>query len=112
MPELGAVVDRIRSKNAGPFWVTIDVFCGDGETFAAVCAALDTDAVADRFGVAADAIRRFEIADLAVLKLSLPRPAIQGTPEDRDMHGAGWAALLAEMPIRLMTGSRRESPGG
>jgi len=25
---LGDKVKKIRSKNAGPFWITIDIFCG------------------------------------------------------------------------------------
>ena len=29
-----------------------------------------------------------------VLKFSLPRPNIQGTPADSDMHGAALGALL------------------
>ena len=37
---------------------------------------------------------RFEIDDLMVLKFSLPRPNIQGTPADSDMHGAALGALL------------------
>ena len=28
MPKLGERVLRVRSKNAGPFWVTVDIFCG------------------------------------------------------------------------------------
>jgi hypothetical protein len=33
------------------------------------------------------------------VKLSLPRPAVQGTVNDRDMHGAALAALVAEINI-------------
>jgi len=29
MAKLGAVVEKVRSKNAGPFWLTIDIFCDD-----------------------------------------------------------------------------------
>ena len=32
MYELGSIVKNIRSKNAGPFWVTIDIFCLDAES--------------------------------------------------------------------------------
>ena len=24
---------KVRSKNAGPFWVTVDVFCGGGPAY-------------------------------------------------------------------------------
>lgn len=34
MTTLGEQVVTVRSKNAGPFWLTIDIFCGDPDTFA------------------------------------------------------------------------------
>ncbi|MFN3642741.1 MAG: DUF4387 family protein [Gemmobacter sp.] len=96
---LGDRVLKVRSKNAGPFWVTIDVFCGDAARFAEVAARLDTARVAALYGLAPDALRRFDIADLSVVKFSLPRPVVQGAPEDRDMHGAAWACLLEEAAL-------------
>ena len=33
MPRLGDRVLKVRSKNAGPFWVTVDVFCGTPDVF-------------------------------------------------------------------------------
>ncbi|WP_343080438.1 DUF4387 family protein [Ostreiculturibacter nitratireducens] len=99
MAELGKIVEKVRSKNAGPFWLTIDIFCGSSEVFERVSAGLPTERVAALFGVSPDALRRFDIPSLDVVKFSLPRPVIQGTRADRDMHGAGWAVLLEEMDI-------------
>ena len=96
---LADLVPKVRSKNAGPFWLTIDVFCGDPATFARVVAALDTAAVADLYGAEPGVVKRFDIAELNVVKFSLPRPTVQGSPQDRDMHGAQWAHLLAEMDL-------------
>ncbi len=98
MAELGSIVEKVRSKNAGPFWLTIDVFCGNSDAFARV-AALSTARVAALFGVDEAAMKRFDIADLNVVKFSVPRPVIQGTRADRDMHGAAWGCLLAELPL-------------
>lgn len=98
MAELGQIVEKVRSKNAGPFWLTIDIFCGTAAAFDRVCQ-VPTARVAALFGVAEDQIRRFDIADLAVVKFSLPRPVVQGTRADRDMHGAAWAVLLEEMTV-------------
>ena len=36
------LVREIRSKNAGPFWVTIDVFCRDAAAFEIVRSRLET----------------------------------------------------------------------
>lgn len=99
MPELGAIVAKVRSKNAGPFWLTIDIFCGNRDVFDRISTGLDTARVAALYGTGLEDMKRFDIADLNVVKFSLPRPAIQGTRGDRDMHGAAWAVLLEELPI-------------
>lgn len=99
MAVLGSKVAKIRSKNAGPFWLTVDVFCHDRANFDWACGAVDTHAVARLFGVNTQDIKRFDIADLNVIKLSLPRPNVQGTRADRDMHGASFACLLEEMDV-------------
>jgi uncharacterized protein DUF4387 len=99
MAELGDLVEKVRSKNAGPFWLTIDVFCGSPEVFRRVSAALKTAEVARLFCVRADTMKRFDIDSLNVVKFSLPRPVVQGTRRDRDMHGAQWANLLAELTL-------------
>ena len=95
MPPLSEVATRIRSKNAGPFWLTIDIFC-DRASYARV-AAIPTEAFAARLGGAT--LTRFDLPDLHVVKLSLPRPQAQGSVGDRDMHGAGFAAVLADLPV-------------
>ena len=67
------------------------------EAFDQVCAIADSARVAARLGASIEDLKRFEIADLRVLKFSLPRPQIQGTRFDRDMHGASFANLLADL---------------
>ena len=99
MSQLGDLVQKVRSKNAGPFWLTIDIFCGSEAVFDMVCDRLDTSKVAARLGADADTLKRFDITALNVIKISLPRPSVQGAVDDRDMHGASWAALIAEMDI-------------
>lgn len=92
-------VQKVRSKNAGPFWLTIDIFCGTDEAYELVVRKLSTAQVAKVFDTSAQNLKRFDIADLNVVKFSLPRPEIQGSIRDRDMHGASWAALLSEVEI-------------
>lgn len=97
MPNLFDFVESVRSKNAGPFWLTVDIFCNDLVGFRALSAALDTQAVADRLGQPLSALKRFDIEDLAVIKISFPRPDTQGTIQDRDMHGAAMGVLIKEL---------------
>lgn len=99
MAELGSIVEKVRSKNAGPFWLTIDIFCGSPEAFERVSKGVSTDRVARLFKTETETLKRFDIPSLNVVKFSMPRPAVQGTLADRDMHGASWAALLSEMEL-------------
>ncbi|MEO1562932.1 MAG: DUF4387 family protein [Pseudomonadota bacterium] len=99
MPRLGALVDKVRSKNAGPFWVTVDIFCKQDGSFERICESLSTQAVAALYQVKPEDTLRFDIPSLDVIKFSFPRPNFQGTRFDRDMHGAAIACLLEEFEI-------------
>ena len=99
MPKLNDVVLKVRSKNAGPFWVTIDVFCGSDEAYEKVTKEVSTEQVATLFQQPTSTLKRFDIPYLKVVKFSLPRPIVQGSRFDRDMHGAQWAVLLAEYEL-------------
>lgn len=99
MPEIGRIADKVRSKNAGPFWLTIDIFAGSPDAFRQIRDGLSTDRVATALRVAPETIKRFDIEALNVIKISLPRPVVQGHVTDRDMHGAAWAAVIAELDI-------------
>ena len=99
MTKLGDIAQKVRSKNAGPFWLTLDIFCGTPDVFDVVCQRLHTVKVAEVLGADSQTLKRFDISQLCVIKISLPRPHIQGHIHDRDMHGASYAALLAELEI-------------
>jgi len=99
MSTVADIVVKVRSKNAGPFWLTVDIFCGTAEAFQQVTQSLSTDRVAAAFQADVGTIKRFDIDMLNVVKFSLPRPVIQGDIADRDMHGAGWAPLIAELSL-------------
>ena len=99
MTALKDIAEKVRSKNAGPFWLTLDIFCGSEAAFCRISKGLDTAKVAQLFKADPAALKRFDIPDLNVVKFSLPRPAIQGTREDRDMHGASFAVLLNDVQL-------------
>jgi hypothetical protein len=99
MAELRALAAKLRSKNAGPFWLTIDIFCGTPEAYNRISTGLSTARVAQVFDTNTQELKRFDIPSLNVVKFSLPRPQVQGAIDDRDMHGASWAALLGEVDI-------------
>jgi len=94
---LGEKVKKIRSKNAGPFWITIDIFCGNKKIYKEVCNKLKNSEIINLLMISEQQLKRFEIDDLNVIKFSFPRKIIQGDIFDRDMHGAQLAVLLSEM---------------
>ncbi|MDH3281963.1 MAG: DUF4387 domain-containing protein, partial [Gammaproteobacteria bacterium] len=79
MAKLGDVAQKVRSKNAGPFWVTIDIFCGTEAAFRSVERGLSTEALAKVLGQPSQVLKRFAMPDLNVVKISLPRPQVQGS---------------------------------
>ncbi|MDR1431087.1 MAG: DUF4387 domain-containing protein [Propionibacteriaceae bacterium] len=84
---LADVATQIRAKNAGPFWLTLDVFLPDAAAFAELLGkALTAEKVAALYHVAAADVSIYPMADLNVVKISMPRPFVQGSFEDRDMH--------------------------
>ena len=99
MPDVRDIAEKVRSKNAGPFWLTIDIFCGTSEAFQRISDGLDTGEVAAALDTPSQTLKRFDIADLNVIKLSIPRPSVQGDITDRDMHGAAIANVVAELPV-------------
>ena len=99
MSLLGVKVKKIRSKNAGPFWITIDIFCGSKEIFKEVKENLDNIKIVKLFKIPGQTLKRFEIDSLNVIKFSFPRKIIQGHIHDRDMHGAQLAVLLSEIDL-------------
>lgn len=98
MPEIAEVCRHIRSKNAGPFWITVDFFFKDAAAFAAYAEApaLQSPALAERLGTGAAQIKRHALPDLQVLKISYPRAVPQGGRLERDMHGG-------QQYVRLLT---------
>ncbi|MFT4701001.1 MAG: hypothetical protein ACI9ND_001144 [Yoonia sp.] len=99
MSTVADIAVKVRSKNAGPFWLTVDIFCGTPQAYAQITESLSTERVAAAFQTDAATLKRFDIKSLNVIKFSLPRPVIQGDIADRDMHGAGWAPLIAEIAL-------------
>jgi hypothetical protein len=101
MPKLSEVCRHIRSKNAGPYWITVDLFFADEGAFSkyAEASVISPEAIASRFGVAVDQVKRFAVPELAVVKFSYPRPKPQGGAYERDMHGGQQYVRLLDVEL-------------
>ncbi|MGB0751338.1 MAG: DUF4387 domain-containing protein [Gammaproteobacteria bacterium] len=101
MKALGDIASIIRSKNAGPFIVTFDIFFDDEKTFEAVKAAglINRASVCERYGVSDNELLGFDFYSFArAIKFSLRRPVSAGGPSDSDVYGAQQHAPLVDMP--------------
>ena len=86
----------IRSKNAGPATLTFDIFLRDTASFERAVRApgLAPAAIARAYHCTEQAVERFDLPSLNVIKISLPRRVIAGTPGDGDVYGAQQHAPL------------------
>jgi hypothetical protein len=92
---------EVRSKNAGPFWVTMELFMKDSTGYAIVAdpGFLDAARIAGLYGIPVQTIQIFRIPQLNVVKISFPRPVVQGSLRDRDIHAGQHHVPLALMPL-------------
>jgi uncharacterized protein DUF4387 len=99
---LSELASLIRSKNAGPFWITLDVFFATDENYqrAAAPGVLTEQAIAELYHVPGSQVHLFRLPDIRVIKASFPRPVVQGGFTDRDMHSGQQHVPLRNLPIR------------
>jgi len=98
---LGALARVIRSKNAGPTRLTIDLMFDDAETCARAAAApgLAVAAVAARYGVASASVRVIRYPPAHAIKIVIDRPTLAGAPGDRDVYGAQQHGPLLDVAL-------------
>lgn len=101
MPKLNDVCRYVRSKAAGPFWITVDLFFDSADSFAAYreSPGLSADCVAARLRLRPETVKRIEVPDLAVIKYSYPRDRPQGGVFERDMHGGQQFSPLLDIEL-------------
>ena len=80
----------IRSKNAGPTTLSLDLMFEDDARFQQALAspALTAAALAPLYGVPPDSVQVIAYAPAFAIKIVLPRKVIAGAPGDRDVYGA------------------------
>jgi hypothetical protein len=96
---LGDLALQVRSKNAGPFWMTLEAFMPDEETYRIADALITEALICGLYHLAPDAVQIFRIPALNVVKVSFPRPLAQGSLHDRDMHAGQHHVPLASLPV-------------
>ncbi len=98
LAELASVV---RSKNAGPLHVTLDLMFADAAGFerAATSQALSASAVAGYYGMQAADVAVIPYPAAHAIKIVLDRPVVAGSPGDTDVYGAQQHRPLLEVML-------------
>jgi len=98
---LSSLTRVIRSKNAGPTLLTLDILFKDVEGYdqAAGSDQLSCAAVAQRYGVAEADVQRYLLPAILAIKFSLPRRVCAGDPGDSDVYGAQQHAPLLAVQL-------------
>lgn len=91
----------IRSKNAGPLHVTVDLMFEDAAGYRAALASpsLTREAVARRYGVAPETLQIIPYEAALAIKVVIDRPIVAGSPGDRDVYGAQQHRPLLEVVL-------------
>ena len=98
--ELRELCDIIRSKQAGPYRLTFDLFFRTLEVYQLAKDSLNAARIAAIYGQHEDQITDFVFYDPAhALKITMHRPRVSGDPGDGDVYGCQQHAPL--LTIRL-----------
>ena len=100
-PNLGDLAEQVRAKNAGPFWITLDVFFRNAQDYEFVTGSgiLSPQLIGRLYQVDSASVKYFELPVLRVVKISFPRPVTAGSFEDRDLHGGQQHVPLAAVAL-------------
>jgi hypothetical protein len=101
MTPLGRLAKLIRSKNAGPFMLTIDIMFDDPGPYRAVVASgvVNARRIAELYGLAERDVAVYEVDAALAIKVSFPRPVPSGSIHDADVFGGQQFAPLVTLEV-------------
>lgn len=99
--KLTDVARVIRSKNAGPTTLTLDLMFDGEASYQLACRspALAPVAIAAMYGVPCERVAVMPYPAALAIKISLDRRLIAGSPGDRDVYGAQQHGPLLEIEL-------------
>ena len=104
MDTLGALATLVRSKNAGPFWLTLDIMFDDPLVYMRVkdSQVVNVEAVAKRFNQRPEHIIVVCLDAALAIKVSFPRPVSSGSRSDSDIFGGQQYAPLLDIEVPVL----------
>ena len=89
----------LRSKNAGPLFITFDLIFNSKDDMEYVKKRLKKSDVAKAYGVEEEKIEIISYEVVNSIKITFPRKNISGSLRDNDIYGCQQHVPLAEMVI-------------
>jgi hypothetical protein len=101
MTRLLDLCSLIRSKNAGPFWLTFDFMARDSESYRVLrdSGALNKELFAELYGADPAQVLVVHHDRAEAVKVSFPRPVRQGDLDDSDSYGGQQYAPLVDLEV-------------
>ena len=101
MTRLPELCSLIRSKNAGPFWLTFDIMARDTAAYRRIAGSgvLSPELFTRLYGAAPGDILIVRHDRAEAVKVSFPRPVRQGDLADSDSYGGQLYAPLIDLEI-------------
>lgn len=89
----------LRSKNAGPLFITFDLMFDSCEKMDYVMENLTAEAVANAYGVLVDDVSIIKYQVVNSIKITFPRKNISGSLYDDDIYGCQQHVPLSNLEI-------------
>lgn len=89
----------LRSKNAGPLYITFDLIFPDNDTFNYVKNAITKEMIAKAYEVKVEEIDIIFYEVVNSLKITFPRKNVSGSLSDNDIYGCQQHMPLANILI-------------
>ena len=101
--KLSDVASILRSKNAGPYTLTVDFLFDDKETYEKVKSSnvLDEESIAEMYKVAPGTVKIFYFDQANGIKVTIPRKISSGSICDTDVYGAQQHMPLMNITIDI-----------
>ena len=89
----------LRSKNAGPLYITFDLIFKTGEDMEYVAQNLKKEAIGEAYGVDVSKIDVISYGVVNSIKITFPRKHISGSLADNDIYGCQQHMPLANIEL-------------
>lgn len=101
MALLRDVAQYVRSKNAGPFWATLEIFCGSQEAYDKIRLSrnVSVENIARLYKLNAEDVQEYYLPNIHVIKYSFPRPFPSGYKYENDMHYGQQYRIIEEIEV-------------